>query len=197
MRKLYYTAFAAVLIFTACNNGEKKEETTTTEATAPAAPSMPPASKLGEANTQKLVAMVNDYYALKDAMVAANATMADSAAQQLQASATDLMTAVKNDTAVYASMQPYFDTIVNSSKQIPAVKDETCEVKRVHFEKVSNGVYGIVKAADLKNAGIYREYCPMAFNDKGAYWLSNDPEIKNPYFGKKMLECGEVTDSLK
>jgi hypothetical protein len=36
----------------------------------------------------------------------------------------------------------------------------------------------------------------MAFDDKGAYWLSAESEIKNPYFGKKMLECGEVTDSL-
>jgi hypothetical protein len=36
----------------------------------------------------------------------------------------------------------------------------------------------------------------MAFDNKGAHWLSNNPEIKNPYFGKKMLECGEVTDTL-
>ncbi len=57
-------------------------------------------------------------------------------------------------------------------------------------------MYGMLKNVDLKNAGIYREYCPMAFNERGAYWLSDDADIKNPYFGKKMLECGEVTDSL-
>jgi len=58
-------------------------------------------------------------------------------------------------------------------------------------------MFGMLKTVDLKHAGIYREYCPMAYNEKGATWLSDDPEIKNPYFGKKMLECGEVTDSLK
>ena len=58
-------------------------------------------------------------------------------------------------------------------------------------------MFAMLKKADLKNAGVYREYCPMAFDEKGAYWLSNDPEIKNPYFGNKMLDCGDVEDSLK
>jgi Cu(I)/Ag(I) efflux system membrane fusion protein len=37
----------------------------------------------------------------------------------------------------------------------------------------------------------------MAFNDKGAYWLSNISKIKNPYYGKKMLTCGEVAQELR
>jgi Cu(I)/Ag(I) efflux system membrane fusion protein len=32
----------------------------------------------------------------------------------------------------------------------------------------------------------------MAFNNKGAYWLSETKEITNPYFGASMLACGEV-----
>jgi Cu(I)/Ag(I) efflux system membrane fusion protein len=58
-------------------------------------------------------------------------------------------------------------------------------------------MYGLLKNVDLKNAHVYQEYCPMAFNEKGAHWLSDDSDIKNPYFGKKMLECGEVTDVIK
>ena len=91
---------------------------------------------------------------------------------------------------------PYLDTLSMGSKQIVLVKDETTEQKRIHFEKVSDAMFGMLRAADLRNAGVYRQYCPMAFNDKGAYWLSDVTDIKNPYFGKKMLECGEVTDSL-
>jgi Cu(I)/Ag(I) efflux system membrane fusion protein len=35
------------------------------------------------------------------------------------------------------------------------------------------------------------------FNDnKGAYWLSEIEEIRNPYFGEKMLSCGETIESL-
>ena len=30
----------------------------------------------------------------------------------------------------------------------------------------------------------------MAFNNEGAYWLSDAEQIRNPYFGDKMLTCG-------
>jgi Cu(I)/Ag(I) efflux system membrane fusion protein len=42
---------------------------------------------------------------------------------------------------------------------------------------------------DLK---LYLAFCPMAFGNKGAYWLQETKEIKNPYFGKQMLTCGEI-----
>lgn len=43
---------------------------------------------------------------------------------------------------------------------------------------------------------LYKQYCPMALNDKGAYWLSAQSDIKNPYFGDAMLTCGEVQETL-
>ncbi len=36
---------------------------------------------------------------------------------------------------------------------------------------------------------IYRFHCPMAFNNKGAYWLQDNEDTKNPYFGSSMLIC--------
>ena len=36
----------------------------------------------------------------------------------------------------------------------------------------------------------------MANDDKGGYWLSIEKEIKNPYFGSKMLKCGEVKGTI-
>lgn len=44
---------------------------------------------------------------------------------------------------------------------------------------------------------IYIQHCPMANNDNGADWLSLEKEIKNPYFGKSMQKCGEVTKEIK
>ena len=32
---------------------------------------------------------------------------------------------------------------------------------------------------------------------KGAIWLSETKEIKNPYLGGKMLTCGEVQEEIK
>ncbi len=44
---------------------------------------------------------------------------------------------------------------------------------------------------------LYVQHCPMADNNKGADWLSTEKEIKNPYFGKSMLTCGEVAREIK
>jgi Cu(I)/Ag(I) efflux system membrane fusion protein len=39
-------------------------------------------------------------------------------------------------------------------------------------------------------------FCSMAFDDKGAKWLQADQQVRNPYFGKKMLRCGEVQELI-
>ncbi|NJN26228.1 MAG: DUF3347 domain-containing protein [Cyclobacteriaceae bacterium] len=36
----------------------------------------------------------------------------------------------------------------------------------------------------------------MAFNDEGAFWLSKEEEIYNPYFGDKMLKCGRMEEKI-
>ena len=43
---------------------------------------------------------------------------------------------------------------------------------------------------------LFVQYCPMAFDDKGADWISDIQDIQNPYFGDKMMRCGFVTDTL-
>ena len=184
----------AALYIVGCNNNATTEEKATSEA--PTAPAEPVQSKLDEAGTQKLLSVVSSYYELKDAMVATNAAKADEAAKKLVTNADAMHIYLQSDSNNKTALVPYLDTIIKSSNEIVAIKDETCEKKRIHFEPVSNAIYGMLKKAELKNAKVYHQYCPMAFNDKGAYWLSPESDIKNPYFGKKMLECGEVTDSL-
>lgn len=43
---------------------------------------------------------------------------------------------------------------------------------------------------------LYIQFCPMADDNGGAYWLSTTRAIKNPYFGESMLNCGETKDSI-
>jgi Cu(I)/Ag(I) efflux system membrane fusion protein len=37
----------------------------------------------------------------------------------------------------------------------------------------------------------------MAFENKGARWLQQDEEVRNPYFGAAMFRCGEVEKQIK
>lgn len=195
MRITHALLLGGLLVQTACNsNNEQKQEPVAATNTAPAQ-AAPVQSKLGEAGTQALTATLAAYYQLKDAMVATDQAKAKEAAGNLAVKA-DSMKAIASRTPGNDSVVAYMDTVILNSKAITTLSDPECEKQRIAFEPVSNAMYRTVKIAELKNANVYHQYCPMAFNDKGAYWLSNVADIKNPYFGKKMLECGEVTDSL-
>lgn len=193
MRHIISIIICSALIATGCENNSTSETTT------PATESIPapqPQSNLGDNGTNGLMNVVKKYFALKNSLVATKAEEASAAATQLITEASSFATAMQGDSVHAPSIKPYLDTIITQSKVITTFKDETCEQQRIAFEIVSRAVYGMAKASGLKNARVYHQYCPMAFNDKGAFWLSDNSEIQNPYFGKKMLECGEVTDSL-
>ena len=68
--------------------------------------------------------------------------------------------------------------------------------QRKLFSTLSNEMATLVKGGKLSMGMLYLEYCPMANGNTGAYWLSNETEIKNPYFGDKMLKCGSVKEMI-
>lgn len=37
---------------------------------------------------------------------------------------------------------------------------------------------------------VQENFCPMAFDNKGAIWLQSSSQLANPYFGEMMLRCG-------
>jgi len=71
------------------------------------------------------------------------------------------------------------------------------EEMRVHFEPLSEAFIETARTLGAIGQTWYVAYCPMYDNDRGAYWLSEFEEIKNPYFGDMMLRCGEVRDVLR
>ena len=50
---------------------------------------------------------------------------------------------------------------------------------------------------NIASGKLYYQFCPMAFNNTGGYWLSNEEAIRNPYFGDKMLKCGMVERDIE
>lgn len=76
------------------------------------------------------------------------------------------------------------------------LKANDIENQREIFSPLSNQIIETVEIFELKIETVYVAYCPMALNDKGAYWLSEFQEIRNPYFGAAMLECGEVKKKI-
>jgi membrane fusion protein, copper/silver efflux system len=71
------------------------------------------------------------------------------------------------------------------------------EEMRIHFEPLSEAFIETARTLGAIGQTWYVAYCPMVDSDRGAYWLSEFEEIKNPYFGAMMLRCGEVRERLR
>ena len=70
------------------------------------------------------------------------------------------------------------------------------EEQRKNFIPLSSDLIALLKHTDIEQGTMYVQYCPMANSGEGAYWISGNQEIKNPYYGEKMLNCGEVKESI-
>ena len=69
------------------------------------------------------------------------------------------------------------------------------EKQRDLFSQFTEEVAPMFKDSIFEGA-IYKQFCPMAFEGKGGYWISDVDEIRNPYYGEKMLKCGKVTEII-
>ncbi len=68
---------------------------------------------------------------------------------------------------------------------------------REAFASFNRALYSSVKTFGISDEISYYQFCPMAFNKKGAFWFSNMKEIRNPYFGESMLGCGSTKKILQ
>ena len=117
---------------------------------------------------------VAQYLAVKDALVSTDATKAQKAAKSFLEGNTN------------ASLTASLEAIVSTNE---------VAIQRRAFEALSEKMYSIVKT-DGAATPLYKQYCPMAFNNKGAYWLAAETEVNNPYFGDAMLHCGSVQEKI-
>lgn len=125
--------------------------------------------------------MLNSYLKVKDALVKTDGEAASTAAKKL---VEDL-----GDNQDELAKKIRFD-----AEHISETKDAGHQ--RDHFNTLSDNIYALVKATGANDGKLYRQYCPMAMDNKGAYWLSAEKQVNNPYFGDKMLHCGSVKEEL-
>jgi hypothetical protein len=144
-----------------------------------------------DANVQKQIgASLTSYYGLKDALVASDAEKSSVKADEL-AKTFDSVDAAKM-TAAQKTMWLKLEKLLRLDAKHIKDNKET-EHQREHFAKLSNNMYALVFNFKANQTEAYLEYCPM----KKASWLSESKDIKNPYYGKKMLDCGSVKATLK
>ncbi len=121
---------------------------------------------------------IEAYMVLKDALVQTDATSAKEAANTLGSA---------------LSSEEMEATLIEAANVI--ANSDDVEIQRASFKTVTDGLIASLKANGSED-GVFVQYCPMAFNDTGASWLSLSEEIRNPYFGDMMLKCGKVEEKL-
>jgi Cu(I)/Ag(I) efflux system membrane fusion protein len=70
------------------------------------------------------------------------------------------------------------------------------EEYREAFSLLSDQLIEDVKSFGIEGV-VYHQYCPMAFDNEGADWLSRNEQIQNPYLPENMLTCGEVIERIE
>ncbi|HRP40248.1 MAG: DUF3347 domain-containing protein [Chitinophagales bacterium] len=120
---------------------------------------------------------LNSYYNVKDALVKSDGKGASVAIQSFQKDVSNDATLSKNT------------ALVNAIAKFAAAKN--VEKQRAVFNELSTNFWDAVKAQKGKQT-VYYQYCPM----KKGYWLSQNSEILNPYYGSSMLNCGKVVETL-
>ncbi len=139
--------------------------------------------------TQQLATVLDPYLALKNALVASNADQATIAAAQTQ----ELLAAVDMTLVKSEAHQQWMDYLGIMQETLSTIKSNpTLDAQRTAFAPLSKVLYQSIRLFKVSGLDAYYQYCPMANNNQGAYWLSESKEIRNPYFGDKMLTCGSV-----
>ena len=130
-------------------------------------------------------------------MVASDSVKANAASRELviHADSLQINEITGDSTGMIKETAKTFTATISGSAQALA-SEKTLEAKRKEFEMLSDALWSLTRTVKYDGEKVYYQYCPMAFDNKGAYWLSNQAIIRNPYFGEEMLECGKVEDSL-
>lgn len=137
------------------------------------------AANLNEETEQQIL---TGYLKIKDALVKTDAEAAAYAAGSL------LFDFEENE-------NKFLEKLFHEVKLIEQSKD--VDQQRIYFQGLSNNMHTFVKSIDHTGMPIYQQYCRMAFDNTGAYWISDEKKVYNPYFGDKMLRCGKVTELIE
>ncbi len=137
--------------------------------------------------------IVNEYLNLKNALTKDNSNEAAIAGKKivLEISKIDVSSLTKEQKQVFD------DVMDDAEENAEHIGDNANKIdhQREHFALLSKDVNDIVSVFKTSKK-LYQDFCPMYDNGKGAIWVSETKEIKNPYYGNKMLSCGSIKKEL-
>ena len=145
-------------------------------------------------NTFSIEEIVNEYLQIKNALSNDNGKDAAKAGNAFIESMSKM-----DKTSLTSEKKKIWDDISDDAKEMAehiGKNADKLEHQREHFEMLSKDIYDLVKTFGSEQV-LYKDFDPMYNNGKGAFWLSETKEIKNPYMGKSMLNSGSIKEEIK
>lgn len=143
---------------------------------------------------KQLKAVFNDYIKLKDALVKDDLKNVVAESKEIlgDLSKVDMTLLTDNETHKHwMDIEKKIKTDATSLSKSSKIEDQ-----RRYFKSFSSHLTNAIEVFGI-NEKVYHQFCPMGDDNKGAYWLSKEEKVINPYFGGAMLTCGEVKQIIE
>lgn len=153
-----------------------------------------PVVKVGTAFKEQLQRVYDSYILMTDAFIA-------SSAEEVSIHALKVKSGLQNVDMGLLQGEAHMEWMTQIGKLNETIdqiaNSKVLSDQRLFFAEFNSAFYKSLKSFGLHQGTTYYQYCPMANGDSGAYWFSNEKDIKNPYFGDEMLKCGETRETLE
>ncbi|MBN8833690.1 MAG: hypothetical protein ABS68_09120 [Niastella sp. SCN 39-18] len=192
MKTIAIALMMSSVVFTACDNGNNKSDENAETNKRSASETTPSSNPNAEATP--IEGIVSGYLSLKNALANDNSKDAANAGNAI----VEAMNKIDKSSLTEDRMKLYADVEEDAKEHAEHIGSNAGNIKhqREHFDMLSKDMYDLVKSFGTGQT-LYHAFCPMYNDNKGAYWISETKEIKNPYFGKEMPTCGEVKEEIK
>lgn len=186
MKNLTLSIIAVIMTFIiiSCNQTSNKNEQSSNDTTA--------AGK-EEAKNFSIAPIITDYLSLKNAFVSDDDKAAAAAGKKLLTTLNNVdMKAVPAD-----KHKEYMDIADDAKEHAEHIGENVGNIhhQREHFALLSEDLSDLIGLFGTSQT-LYQDHCPMFNDGKGAVWFSENKEIKNPYYGSKMITCGKVQRTI-
>jgi hypothetical protein len=200
MKNTILLALAMAFLLASCNKKNKQDETTNApmmendttmnmENSTMTMDKKTEKSASAQSSNTSINEVVANYLKLKNALVNDNSKEAANSGNALVAT----IGKVDMNSISKEQMKNYMEIAESVKENAEHIGDNAGKLahQREHFVLLSKDINDLIKTFGTSQK-LYQDFCPMADDNKGAIWISETKEIKNPYFGSKMATCGSV-----
>ena len=194
MKHLFLGLIASsILALTACNGNTEKKAASTEQTSAPVTETIPSDNSTENPEQGNFSELFSHYQHLTFALSSDNDKEAANASKGML----EALSKIKSDGFSAEDKATYKDIASDIKEHAEHIADNIGNIahQREHLVILSKDFYDIAKTFTTEKP-LYKVFCPMYNDNKGAYWLSDSKEIKNPYYGEEMITCGEIQEEI-